>query len=139
MSKSVDIEFKNILRTEWSYKFEDLMKSKVEAYRGISEEVPEFNNHFCDLQKKAMIMSYYKYGKLRRNHGEENLMDAIANLKKRLEKYEETGNTEFLVDVANFAMIEFTCPQHENAHFEGTDGEDVVELIGFGINQLKDI
>ena len=111
MSK-VDTEFKDILSTEWSYKFEE-------------------------LQKKAMVMSYYKYGKINQNHKQDNLMDAVSNLKKRLERYEETGNTEFLVDVANFAMIEFMCPQHPKAHFKGTDG-DAVELIGFGVNQIKD-
>lgn len=109
----VDEEFSDILKTEWSYKFEELMK-------------------------QAMIMSYHKYGALRKNHSKENNhMDAIANLKKRLEKYEETGNTEFLVDVANFAMIEFVHPQHENAHFKGT-AENAVELVGFGVNQIKD-
>lgn len=107
----VDDEFKNILQTEWNY-------------------------HFEGLQKKAMVMSYYKYGKMTQNHKVDNLMDAVANLEKRLEMYKETGNTEFLVDVANFAMIEFTYPQHPDAHFKGTDGKNV-ELIGFGINQIK--
>lgn len=113
MSGSVDEQFKDILKTEWSY-------------------------HFEELQKKAMVMSYYKYGKVNQNHKSDNLMDAVANLEKRLQMYKETGNTEFLVDVANFAMIEFMCPQHTNAHFRGTDSEDV-DLIGFGINQIKNI
>lgn len=108
----VDIDHADILKTEWSYRFEELMK-------------------------KAMIMSYYKYGAIRKNHSkDDNHMDAVANLIKRLEKYKETGNTEFLVDVANFAMIEFMSPQHKNAHFEGTDNSDV-ELIGFGVNQIN--
>lgn len=41
----------------------------------------------------------------------------------RLRKYAETGNTEFLVDAANFAMIEFMLPSHPNAFFEGTDDD----------------
>lgn len=108
----VDIDHTDILKTEWSYRFEELMK-------------------------KAMIMSYYKYGAIVKNHSKDNNhMDAVANLIKRLEKYKETGNTEFLVDVANFAMIEFMNPQHENAHFKGTDTANV-ELIGFGVNQIN--
>lgn len=107
----VDDQFKDILSTEWSYKFEE-------------------------LQKKAMVMSYYKYGAIKKNHSkEDNHMDAVSNLLKRLENYQKSGNTEFLVDVANFAMIEFMNPQHENAHFEGTDDKNV-ELIGFGVNQI---
>lgn len=110
---NIDNEFKDILSTEWSYKFEE-------------------------LQKKAMIMSYYKYGKIVKNHSKsDNHMDAVSNLLKRLEMYKETGNTEFLVDVANFAMIEFMNPQHENAHFKGTDGDNI-ELVGFGVNQIYD-
>lgn len=109
---NVDEQFKDILSTEWSY-------------------------HFEELQKKAMAMSYYKYGRVNQNHNKDNLMDVVKNLKKRLEMYEKTGNTEFLVDVANFAMIEFMCPQHPKAYFKGTDSENV-ELVGFGINQLKE-
>ena len=44
-------------------------------------------------------------------------MDALGNLKKRIEKYEETGNTEFLADVANYAMIEFMNPSIKGADF----------------------
>ena len=108
---NVDKEFSEILKTEWSYRFEE-------------------------LQKKAMVMSYYKYGRINQNHKSDNLMDAVKNLKKRLEMYESTGNTEFLVDVANFAMIEFMCPQHPKAHFKGTDSDNI-ELVGFGYNQIK--
>lgn len=109
----LDDEFKSILSTEWSYRFEE-------------------------LQKKAMLMSYYKYGPVVKNHTKDNNhMDAVANLKKRLELYEKTGNTEFLVDVANFAMIEFMNPQHPKAHFKGTDSDDI-ELVGFGVNQIYD-
>ena len=109
----LDNEFKEILSTEWDYRFEE-------------------------LQKKAMIMSFYKYGAMSKNHSkEDNHMDAVANLKKRLEMYEKTGNTEFLVDVANFAMIEFKYPHHPEAHFKGTDEENI-ELVGFGVNQIYD-
>ena len=110
---SVDKEFAEVLKTEWSQRFEE-------------------------LRKKAMIMSYFKYGRIKQNHSKDNNhMDAVANLKKRLELYEKTGNTEYLVDVANFAMIEFMSPQHPEAHFKGTDSDNV-ELVGFGVNQLKD-
>lgn len=110
----IDEKHEDILSTEWSYRFEK-------------------------LQKSAMIMSYYKYGPIKKNHGENdnNLMDAVVNLEKRLDMYKKTGNTEFLVDVANFAMIEFMSPQHPNSHFKGTDS-DAVELVGFGINQIRD-
>ena len=95
----------------------------------------EYSNKFDSIRKDMMIMSYYKYGPLQTNHGKENHMDAIANLKLRLAKYEETGNTEYLCDVANFAMIEFMSPQKENAVYVGTDNSNC-KLEGFGINEI---
>ena len=44
------------------------------------------------------------------NYDKHKCMDAIGNIKKRLAKYLETGNTEFLADIANFAMIEYMYP-----------------------------
>lgn len=44
-------------------------------------------------------------------------MDAIKNIELRLQKYKDTGNTEFLVDIANFAMLEFMHPSIPGAKF----------------------
>lgn len=96
----------------------------------------EYSETFDELRKKAMVTSYYKYGPLKKNYKEYSCMDAVANLKKRLEAYEQTGNTEFLVDVANFAMIEFMMPQHEKAHYKPTDS-GAVETVGFGVNEVN--
>lgn len=64
-------------------------------------------------------------------------MDALKNIELRLHKYRETGNTEFLVDVANFAMIEFMHPSVEGAKFTPTS-TDACEVAGFGVNQLEE-
>ena len=69
-----------------------------------------------------MTVSYYKYGPIA--EGYPGRVDAIGSLQLRLERYAETGNTEFLIDAANFAMIEFMHPRHEDAHFEATDSAD---------------
>lgn len=95
----------------------------------------EWSERFEKLRKNAMVMSFYKYGPLKDNYGKYECMEAVANLKKRLAAYEETGNTEFLADVANFAMIEFMFPKHPNAHFKGTDS-GAVETVGTGINEI---
>ena len=95
----------------------------------------EYSTKFDEIRKNMMVMSYYKYGKMSDNHSTENLMDAVANLRKRLEKYEQTGNTEFLADVANFAMIEFMHPQHKKAFYKSTES-GACENVGFGINEV---
>lgn len=81
----------------------------------------EFSERFVKLMQNRMIVSFYKYGKLADAYPHK--VDAIGSMSERLRKYAETGNTEWLVDAANFAMIEFMHPRHPEAHFEGTDDD----------------
>jgi hypothetical protein len=92
-------------------------------------EKSEFSCEFVEKMKQRMVTSYFKYGPVAENYGKSRV-DAIASLKKRLAKYEATGNTEWLVDVANFAMIEFMYPQHRKAHFRPTDSTESPGLEG---------
>lgn len=96
----------------------------------------EYSQKFDDIRKKMMVMSYFKYGPLIENYKKEKTINAIGSLEKRLKKYKETGNTEFLADVANFAMIEFMNPQHPKAHYKPTDS-GACEIDGFSVNEIK--
>lgn len=96
----------------------------------------EYSEQFDKIRKDMMIMSYYKYGPLKDNYGTYKCMNAIENLKIRLEKYLETGNTEYLADVANFAMLEFMNPSIEGAKYQPTDNPNC-ELAGFAINEIR--
>jgi hypothetical protein len=69
-----------------------------------------------------MAVSFCKYGKVADAYPAK--VDAIESLKKRLDKYMETGNSEWLMDVANFAMIEFMYPRHTTAHYRPTDSAE---------------
>ena len=93
----------------------------------------EYSEEFDKLRKSRMIVSYYKYGPISENY-EKKLVNAIENLEKRLQLYKETGNTEYLCDVANFAMIEFMYPQHKDAHFN-----NISKSPGLGTITYKDI
>jgi rhamnogalacturonyl hydrolase YesR len=79
----------------------------------------EFSQEFAQGMANRMAVSYCKYGAVADAYPSK--VDAIASLKKRLERYEETGNTEWLMDVGNFAMIEFMHPRSDRAHFRATD------------------
>lgn len=79
----------------------------------------EFSPKFVEHMQKAMLVSFHKYGPLAKAYPEK--VDAIGSLMVRLRKYADTGNTEYLVDVANFAMIEFMLPRHPTAHFKAED------------------
>lgn len=81
----------------------------------------EFSEKFVQGMANRMMVSYCKYGAVAEAYPAR--VDAIASLKKRLDKYAETGNTEWLMDVANFAMIEFMHPRHDSAHFVATDSD----------------
>lgn len=96
----------------------------------------EYSERFDELRKNAMEVSYYKYGPVKDNYSKYKCMDCIGNLKKRIQAYEETGNTEFLVDVANFAMIEFMYPSIAGAKYTPTDS-GAVDTVGFGINEIR--
>jgi hypothetical protein len=80
-----------------------------------------------------MIVSYDKYGPVAINYGE-RLVSALKNIDSRLELYKQTGNTEYLADVANFAMIEFMYPQHPEAHYN-----DLSESPGLGGMTYREI
>ena len=96
----------------------------------------EYSELFDKIRKSMMIMSYYKYGPLCDNYEKYKCMDALGNIEKRIAKYKETGNTEFLADVANFAMIEFMHPSIPGAKYTPTDS-GACEIAGFSINEIR--
>jgi hypothetical protein len=81
----------------------------------------QYSEDFWKGMKARMGMSYFKYGDLREGYPKK--VDWLKSLQQRLVKYAETGNSDFLMDVANFAMIEFMAPAHPKAHFEPTDSD----------------
>ena len=70
----------------------------------------EYSEAFDEKRKGLVEQSYYKYGPARMNFATGNV-DAIGSLRKCLAKFEETGNLEYLCDVANYAMFRFMFPQ----------------------------
>ena len=96
----------------------------------------EYSDRFDQIRKNMMVMSYYKYGPMKENYDKFKCMDALENIEKRIAKYKETGNTEFLADVANFAMIEFMYPSIPGAKYTPTDS-GACDVAGFGINEVR--
>ena len=96
----------------------------------------EYSERFDEYRKNRMVCSFFKYGFAKKNY-ESGLVDSMASLKLRLNAYIKTGNTEYLVDVANFAMLEFMYPQHKKAHFKSTDSDQSVGLVGKSYKELE--
>lgn len=80
----------------------------------------EHNETFWKRMVAAMEFSKHKYGPIKDAYPHK--VNALKSLKERLKLYEETGSGEYLVDVANFAMIEFTLPAHETFNDRTKDG-----------------
>jgi hypothetical protein len=78
----------------------------------------ELEPTFLQGMVNRRMQGYRKYGT-----ASANTADRIANVEDRLRLYRETGNTEWLMDAAVFAWIEFMYPAHENGHFRAT-GDD---------------
>ena len=76
----------------------------------------EYSEKFDELRKNRIRVSFHKYGSVADNYGK-GFVQAIPTLEKCLDKYKATGNTEYLCDLANYAMFEFMYPQHPKGTF----------------------
>lgn len=88
----------------------------------------DFSEPFVTKMKNAIETSFYKYGWSSRTYPE--LAQAHKCLRERLELYEKTHNTEYLVDVANFAMLEYMHPAFDDAKYAPTDSDASPGLAG---------
>lgn len=82
----------------------------------------EVSGEFIQGMQDRMEVSLAKYGPIRDAYPHK--VNALESLQKRIDKYIATGNTEWLMDVANFAMIEWMYPSHPRAHFRATDSHE---------------
>ena len=89
-----------LYRTEWAPSFEGFMRNRL-------------------------VIGAFRYGKM----GYKPDYDYIGSLIERAELYRKTGNQEHLVDVANFAMLEFVDGKHPNKHMRSVDGHDYHTVV----------
>jgi len=83
----------------------------------------QFSEEFAQKMARSMAVSFFKYGDLYDAYPQK--VSATDSLKTRLDLYLNggvvkgktiaPGNPDYLVDVANFAMIEYLCPSFKRA------------------------
>lgn len=95
----------------------------------------EYSEEFDNRRKARVMVSYYKYGPAKKNFGE-GRVDAIGSLELCLEKFKKTGNTEYLMDVANYAMFRYMFPM-PGEYFKNTDSDESAGTVGTPINMEK--
>lgn len=96
----------------------------------------EYSARFDELRKNRVETSYFKYGSAKKNFSTGNI-NALETMKLCIEKYQDTGNTEFLCDAANYLMFEFMYPQHKRAHFRVTDSSESAGIVGISEKEME--
>jgi len=95
----------------------------ITTFKDVKElEDSEWSPKFEKLMRRRLIMGSLRYGKINgKGKPQYDYVDAII---RRAELYRETGNQEYLVDVANCCLVEFEQEGHINAHFSAVDDTD---------------
>lgn len=87
---------------------------------GAGVPLTEFDPEFVVNMMAAMMVSFHKYGRVADAYPLK--LEAMADVRVRMGKYRETGNKHYLVDAANFAMIECMHPGRKGGAQWGTNG-----------------
>ena len=92
----------------------------------------EYSVKFDKERKYRIIHSFYKYGSARNNFGA-GRVDALKTAELCLDAFKKDGNTEHLVDAANYLMFRFMFP-FPGEYFKPTDSDGSVGTVGTPIN-----
>lgn len=96
----------------------------------------DYSEKFDTLRKNRVELSYLKYSSAKKNFSTGNV-NAMETMQLCLDKYRETGNTEYLCDAANYCMFEFMYPQHPKAHFRATDSKESAGVVGITEKEME--
>lgn len=95
----------------------------------------EYSEEFDRLRKNRVEVSYHKYGSAKDNFGQ-HLVNAIESHDLCIKKYQETGNTEYLLDAANYLMFEYMYPNRRDAYFKATNSSESAGISGVCVKDL---
>jgi len=111
----------------WKCGLPEIEPSKPQSITLDELQQTEWNVDFEKLMRNRLIMGAMRYGRI----GAKNKpkYDRIGSMIKRLEKFKDSGNKEFLVDVANLCLLEFVECNHPNKHFASIDDGDHVTVL----------
>ncbi|KQN09797.1 hypothetical protein ASE85_02330 [Sphingobium sp. Leaf26] len=90
---------------------EAIKKAVYDYMSSAGVPLTEFDPSFVVRMVQAMMVSYHKYGRVADAYPLR--FDAASDVRARMSKYRQDGNKHFLVDAANFAMIEAMHPAPE--------------------------
>ena len=88
----------------------------------------DWSSEFVAKMERSIETSHYKYGWMSDTYPE--LAQAAKCIQERLDLYNKTHNLDYLVDIANFAMIEYKHPSYSDAHYTPQDSDKSPGLAG---------
>ena len=94
----------------------------------------EYSDNFDEHRKARVATSQHKYGSAKINFGQ-RLVNAVETIELCLKKYRATHNTEYLCDLANYAMFEYMYPQFDDAYFQATSDRESAGISGISIKE----
>lgn len=106
-------------KADWAEVGDYWPKDRTPHIEGMLDTIT--SRKFHDMMDDRMLVSHYKYGHTDEGYPEKSR--AVDNVMLRLDEYLKTGNVEYLVDAANFCMIEFMHPSQPNAFLKATDSD----------------
>lgn len=121
----MDIQF--FLNNLWRWKcgLPEHEEVKQTCYEELRES--EWSKEFEQLMRNRLILGALRYGRI--GAANKPQYDRVSSMIKRLSKYQETGNKEFLVDVANICLLEFVECNHPNQHFHAIDDGEHTDIL----------
>lgn len=98
-----------------------------------SEFYPGFVIDMC----RYMCVSYFKYGLVAKVYPDQ--FDALADVRTRITEYRKTGEFNYLVDAANFLMIECMHPRQTEAHWGRNEDDNSPGRMNAATRRLQQV
>lgn len=95
----------------------------------------DYSLEFDKLRQNRVEVSAHKYGPARKNFGE-GRVDALKTAELCLDAFKKDGNTEHLVDAANYLMFRFMYPL-PGEEFRATGSSESAGTVGTPINMER--
>lgn len=95
----------------------------------------EYSTEFDKLRQNRVEVSFHKYGSARDNFAG-GRVDAIKTAELCIDTFKKDGNTEHLVDAANYLMFRYMYP-YPGEYFKATGSSESVGTVGTPINMEK--
>lgn len=90
-------------------------------YRLEDLERTEWSPRFERLMRNRMLMGALRYGPMEHERKVGSKWDLVGAMEKKIALYRQTGNTEYLVDLANYCLLEFELGHHPTKHWAALD------------------